>query len=88
MGGSIQFKESLLGEAEGPVCFSDGFDEEVIKDHAFFIMGNSFKYFRYYLNSQYVGKGIKPEWSEYPHKQEYWSDFVSGMNLVRMHPHL
>ena len=49
----------------------------MVKDRAFFIMGNSFKYFRYYLNSQYVRKGIKPEWSEYPHQQEYWSDFVS-----------
>ena len=27
------------------------FDEEVTKDQAFFIMGNSFKYFRYYLTS-------------------------------------
>jgi len=50
----------------------------VVKDRAFFIMGNSFKYFRYYLNTQYVRKGIEPEWSEYPHQQEYWSDFMSG----------
>ena len=61
MGGFIQSEESLLGEAEGPNCFSHGFDEEVVKDHAFFIMGNSFKYFRYYLYSQYVRKGIEPE---------------------------
>ena len=27
------------------------FDEEVAKDWALFIMGNSFKYFRYYLNT-------------------------------------
>ena len=58
--------------------FPDGFDEEVVKDRAFFIMGNSFKYFRYYLNTQYVRKGIELEWSEYPHQQEYWSDFMSG----------
>jgi hypothetical protein len=64
--------------------FPDGFDEEVVKDRIFFIMGNSFKYFRYYLNTQYVRKGIEPEWSEYPYQQEYWSDFVSGMNLMRM----
>ena len=30
--------------------FPDGFDEEVVKDQAFFIIGNSFKYFSYYLN--------------------------------------
>jgi hypothetical protein len=36
--------------------FPDGFDEEVVKDRAFFIMDNSFKYFRYYLNFQYVRK--------------------------------
>ena len=47
--------------------FPDGFDEEVVKDRAFFIMGNSFKYLRYYLNSQYVRKGIEQQWSEYPH---------------------
>ena len=41
--------------------FLDGLDEEVVKDRAIFIMGNSFKYFRYYLNSQYVRKGIEPE---------------------------
>ena len=68
--------------------FPNGFDEEVVKDWPFFIMGNSFKYFRYYLNSQYVRKGIEPEWSEYPHQQEYWSDFENGTNLMRMHPHL
>jgi hypothetical protein len=67
----------LLGEAEGPVVFPDGFDEEVVKDRAFFIMGNSFKYFRYYPNTQYVRKGIEPEWSEYPHQQECLSDFMS-----------
>ena len=49
----------------------NGFDEVVVKDRAFFIMGNSFKYFRYYLNSNYVSKGIELEWSEYPHQQEY-----------------
>ena len=31
--------------------FPDGFDEEVVKDRAFFIMGKSFKYFRYYITS-------------------------------------
>ena len=61
--------------------FPDGFDEEVVKDQAFFIMGKSFKYFRYYITSQYVRKGIELEWSEYPHQQEYWSDFVSGKQL-------
>jgi hypothetical protein len=40
-------------------------------------MGNSFKYFRYYLNKNYVKNGIKPEWHKYPHQQEYWSDFMS-----------
>ena len=54
------------------------FDEEVVKDRAFFIMCCSFKYFRYYLNTQYVRKDIEPEWSEYPHRLEYWSDFMSG----------
>jgi hypothetical protein len=54
-----------------------GFNEEVTKDRAFFIMGNSFKYFRYYLNKNYVKKGIKLEWHKYPHQQEYWSDFMS-----------
>jgi hypothetical protein len=63
------------------------FDEEVVKDQAFFIMGNSFNYFRYYLKTHYVRKGIEPEWSRYPHQQEYWSDFVSEMNLMGMHPH-
>ena len=58
--------------------FPDGFDEEEVKGQTFFIMGNSFKYFRYYLNTQYERKGIEPEWSEYPFQQEYWSDFVSG----------
>jgi hypothetical protein len=53
----------------------------VVKDQAFFIMGNSFKYFRYYLNAQYVRKGIEPEWNEYPHQQEYWSDLMSGKEL-------
>ena len=48
--------------------FLDGLDEEVVKDWAFFIMGNSFKYFRYYLNKNYVKKGIKPEWRKYPHQ--------------------
>jgi hypothetical protein len=33
MSGSIQTKESLLGEPEGLVCFLDGFDQEVVKDH-------------------------------------------------------
>ena len=42
------------------------FDEEVAKDWALFIMGNSFMYFRYYLNTQYVRKSIEPEWSEFP----------------------
>jgi hypothetical protein len=41
--------------------FPDGFDEEVVKDQTFFIMGNSFKYFEYYLKTQYVRKGIKPK---------------------------
>jgi hypothetical protein len=41
--------------------FPDGFDEEVVKHRAFFIMGNSFKYFRYCLKTQYVRKGIEPE---------------------------
>jgi hypothetical protein len=68
--------------------FPGWFDEEVVKDWAFFIMGNSFKYFRYYLNFQYVRNGIEPEWSEYPHQQEYWSDFMSETNLMCMHPHL
>jgi hypothetical protein len=54
-----------------------GFNEEVTKDRAFFIMGNSFKYFRYYLNKNYVKNGIEPEWHKYPHQQEYWSDFMS-----------
>ena len=40
-------------------------------------MGNSFKYFRYYLNKNYVKKGIELEWRKYPHPQEYWSDFMS-----------
>jgi hypothetical protein len=31
--------------------FPYGFDEEMVKDWAFFIMGNSFKYFRYYLKT-------------------------------------
>ena len=43
--------------------FPTRFDEEVTNDWVFFIMGNSFKYFRYYLNTQYVSKGIEPEWS-------------------------
>ena len=46
--------------------FPNGFDEEVVKDQTFFIMGNSFKYLRYYLNTQYVRKGIKSEWSKFP----------------------
>ena len=53
----------------------------MVKDQAFFIMGNSFKYFRYYLTFQYVRKGIEPQWIEYPHQQEYWSDFMSGKQL-------
>ena len=57
--------------------FSARFDEEVTKDWAFFIMGNSSKYFRHYLKKNYVKKGIEPEWCKYPHQQEYWSDFVS-----------
>ena len=57
--------------------FPTRFDEEVTKERAFFIMGNSFKYFRYYLNKNHVKKGIEPEWRKYPHQQEYWSDFVS-----------
>ena len=61
--------------------FPAGFDEEVTKDQAFFIMGNSFKYFRYYLNKNYVKKGIEPKWHKYPHQQEYCSDFVSGKQL-------
>jgi hypothetical protein len=32
MSGSIQSEESLLGEPEGPVCFLDVFDQEVVKD--------------------------------------------------------
>jgi len=67
--------------------FLNGFDEEVVKDQAFFIIGNSFNYFRYFLNTRYARKGIEPKWSEYPHQQEYWSDFMSGMNLMRMQPH-
>jgi hypothetical protein len=53
---------------------SDCFDEEVAKNQAFFIMDNYFRY--YYLNTQYVRKGIEPKWTE--HLQEYWSDFMSG----------
>ena len=44
-------------------------------------MGNSFKYFRCYLNKNNVKKGIEPEWRKYPHPQEYWSDFVSWKEL-------
>ena len=36
--------------------FPARFDEEVTKERALFIMGNSFKYFRYYLNTQYLRK--------------------------------
>jgi hypothetical protein len=57
--------------------FPPGFNEEVAKDRAFFIMGNSFKYFKYYLHRNHVKKGIKLEWLKYPHQQQYWSDFVS-----------
>jgi hypothetical protein len=49
--------------------FPPGFNEEVAKDRAFFIMGNSFKYFKYYLHRNHVKKGIKPEWLKYPHQQ-------------------
>ena len=41
--------------------FPARFDEEVTKERAFLIMGNSFKYFIYYLNKNYVKKGIEPE---------------------------
>ena len=67
----------MLAEAEDLFEFPTRFDEEVTKERAFFIMGNSFKYFRYYLNKNYVKKGIEPEWRKCPHQQEYWSDFVS-----------
>ena len=80
--------KNLCWEKLNLFVFHDEFDEEVVKDRAFFIMANSFKYFRYYLNTQYVRKGIEPEWSEYPHQQEYWSDFMSGRNLMHRHPHL
>jgi hypothetical protein len=41
--------------------FPPGFNEEVTKDRAFYVMGNSFKYFRFMLHKYYVKKGIEPD---------------------------
>ena len=69
MGGSIQSGGTCWQKLNDPFDFLDGFDEEVTKSRAFFIMGNSFKYVRYYLNKNYVKKGIEKEWCKYPHQQ-------------------
>jgi hypothetical protein len=67
-------KEICWGKLKEKFIFPEG-SEALARRQALFLMGNSFRYFKFTLN-KHVKNETEPDWENLANQQPFWEEFV------------